>query len=125
MTREKTTIDNPTDDDDPWIDWYLKFRAAVLGGELKTLTQVNEYVRQTRGDIPTSAPSIPAAMFIQQNIGITFPDRAPELMKALWTPDWARDSARNQTVAAMRSLGISVDEPLWNTEVVPARPVTT
>lgn len=43
---------------DPWIDAYLKFRAAVLGGQVETLTEVEAFALELRRGLPGTAPSV-------------------------------------------------------------------
>lgn len=79
---------------DPWIDAYLRFRAAVLNREVTTLAEVEAYALELRHGLPGTAPSVPAAAFITADIAITFPDwsypRYANLMVDLWQPDFAR-----------------------------------
>lgn len=71
---------------DPWIAAYLVFRRAVLDNEFETFADVEDYASQVTRGLPGATPSIPAAMFITADIGITFPERPAELMNALWVP---------------------------------------
>jgi hypothetical protein len=86
---------------DPWIDAYLAFRAAVLAGEFETIAQAEEFARELKRALPSTAPSVPAATFITADIGITFSESscaAPSpiareirhVMVGLWKPDFAR-----------------------------------
>lgn len=82
---------------DPWIDAYLRCRAAVLTGEVQTLAEAEEFAHELRRGLPRTAPSVPAAMFITADIDIAFPESSfpefQELMVGLWKPDFARREA--------------------------------
>jgi hypothetical protein len=90
--------DPPPITDDPWIDAYLKCRAAILGGEIQTLRDVEEFAHELRRGLPRTAPSVPAATFITADIDITFPESSHleyrDLMVGLWRPDFARPAIR-------------------------------
>jgi hypothetical protein len=80
----------PVHTGDPWIDAYLIFRQAWADGA--TEGELNDLAAECKRGLPSSAPPVPAAMFIHRDILITAGQKAitPRLVAALWVPDGVR-----------------------------------
>jgi len=75
---------------DPFIDAYLTFRQAWIDGA--TEEELIDLATECKRGLPSSAPPVPAAMFIHRDVLITAGQKAlsPQLVTALWVPEGVR-----------------------------------
>lgn len=80
----------PVCTEDPWIDAYLRFRQALLGGA--SVEELTGFADELKHGLPDPTPPPPAAMFIHADIVITCGTESlsTPLVTALWVPGTSR-----------------------------------